>query len=100
MATVRKKHSTKMKVKISLEAIKQQKTTSEITAQYGVHTTQINLWKKQALAIIPDAFVKKTKREKIAQDQQELIAQLYQQIGELVVERDWLKKNSKANLLK
>lgn len=100
MATIRKRHSTKVKVKIALEAIKQQKTTSEITAQYGVHATQINLWKKQALAIIPDAFVKKAKREKIAQDQQALIEQLYQQIGQLVVERDWLKKNSKANLLK
>ena len=48
MTILRKKYSTKMKVKISLEAIKQQKTTSEITAQYGVHATQINLWKKQA----------------------------------------------------
>ena len=100
MTTIRKKHSTKMKVKISLEAIKQQKTTSEITAQYGVHATQINLWKKQALEIIPEAFVKKTKREKIAQDQETLIDQLYQQIGQLVVERDWLKKNSEANLLR
>jgi len=89
-----------MKVKISLEAIKQQKTTSEITAQYGVHATQINLWKKQVLEIIPEAFVKKTKREKIAQDQQALIDQLYQPIGQLVVERDWLKKNSEASLLR
>lgn len=100
MTTTRKKHSPQMKTRISLEAIKQQKTVSEISAQYGVHATQINTWKKQALAIIPDAFVKTTKREKVVQDQQTLIEQLYQQIGQLVVERDWLKKNYEASLLK
>lgn len=52
-------------------------------------------WKKQALAAIPDSF--STRRERNAQTDEELKAQLYQQIGQLKVELDWLKK--KAGLL-
>jgi len=92
MAVNRKKHSTQLKTKVAIEAIKQQKTTSEITAHYGVHATQINTWKKQALAIIPQAFSAQCKP--VAQDQQRLIEELYRQIGQLSVERDWLKKNA------
>ena len=92
MAVNRKKHSPQMKTKVAIEAIKQQKTTSEITAHYGVHATQINTWKKQALAIIPEAF--SGQRTKVHQDQQSLVDELYRQIGQLSVERDWLKKNA------
>ena len=92
MAFNRKKHSPQIKTKVAIEAIKQQKTTSEITAHYGVHATQINTWKKQALAIIPQAFA--GQRKQVDQDQQRLIDELYRQIGRLTVERDWLKKNA------
>ena len=56
MASVRKNHTTEFKAKVAIEAIRQQKTTNELTAEYGVHATQINLWKKQALTAIPGAF--------------------------------------------
>ena len=56
MASVRKNHTTEFKAKVAIEAIRQQKTTNELTAEYSVHATQINLWKKQALAAIPGAF--------------------------------------------
>lgn len=98
MTAKRKKRSPQIKTKIALEAIKQQKTVSEITAQYGVHATQVNTWKKQALEIIPEAFTGHARRKRIEQEQQDLIDHLYRQVGELVVERDWLKKNYKVGL--
>ena len=95
MTAKRKKRSPQVKAKFALEAIKQQKTVSEITGQYGVHATQVNTWKKQALEMIPEAFTGNAKRKRMEQEQQDLIERLYRQIGELVVERDWLKKTTK-----
>ena len=94
MASVRKNHTTEFKAKVALEAIRQQKTTNELTAEYSAHATQINLWKKQALAVIPGAF--SGKQEKAQESQQRDIDELHRQIGQLVAERDWLKKKSSA----
>ena len=91
MSLSRKKHSTQTKVKVALEALKGEKTTAEITAKYGIHSTQINNWKKAVLEVIPDAFSSKRKRQE--DDQQALIDELYRQIGQLKVENDFLKKN-------
>ena len=91
MATVRKNHSVQTKVKVALEAIKGEKTASEITSTYGIHISQVNNWKKQALESIPEAF--SSKRKKKESSQQELLAELYKQIGQLKVENDFLKKN-------
>lgn len=92
MATVRKNHTKDFKAKIAIEAIRQQKTINQLTSEYGVHATQINLWKKQALAIIPEAF--SGKKEKTVEHHQQDIDELHRQIGQLIAERDWLKKKS------
>jgi len=92
MANVRKRHTVEFKAKVAIEAIRQQKTTHELTAEYGIHTTQINTWKKLALAAIPEAF--STKKESGQKSQQAEIDELHRQIGQLVAERDWLKKKS------
>ncbi len=55
MTKVRKRHNAEFKSKVAIEAIKEQKTINELTAEYGVHATQISNWKKQALAVIPSA---------------------------------------------
>ena len=91
MTINRKKHSTQTKVKVVLEVLKGEKTTSEITAKYGIHATQINNWKKAVLEVIPEAF--STKRKQQDNDQQALVDELYKQIGQLKVENDFLKKN-------
>jgi transposase len=57
-----------------------------------VHATQIHNWKKQALEVIPIAFA--TQKQATGQDQQALIDELYRQLGQVVAERDWLKKKS------
>ena len=87
----RKAYTTAFKVKIALEAIKGQRTINEIAVHYGVHPNQVTQWKKQAIESLPDVF--STRRERDAQGEEALKAELYQQIGQLKVELEWLKKN-------
>ena len=89
MAT-KKSYTAAEKAKIALEAVKGQSTINDITQRFGVHSTQILCWKKQLLEKLPELFSDKYKRKNT--QQQELIDQLYQQIGQLTVERDFLKK--------
>lgn len=91
----RKTYTTAFKVKIALEAIKGQRTVNEIAAHYGVHPNQVSQWKRQAIESLPGVF--STQRQRDAEQEEALRAELYQQIGQLKVELDWLKK--KAGLL-
>jgi len=90
MKDKRKKYSSAEKAKIALEAIKSELTLAQITAKYGPHATQVNTWKKQALAYLPDAFNDKKKQESTTYETQ--LSDLYEQIGRLKVENDFLKK--------
>ncbi len=92
MPAQRRQFTAEFKAKVALEAIKGIKTASELASQYNVHPVQISQWKKQALDGLSDVFT--DKRKKDAQDQEALQAQLYQQIGQLQVELDWMKKKS------
>jgi transposase len=92
MPNVRKRHTAEFKAKVAVEAIRQQKTTSELVTEYGILAPQISAWKKQALAAIPLAFSKKN--AKAQEDKQAEIDELYRQLGQVVAERDWLKKKS------
>jgi transposase-like protein len=91
----RKTYTSEFKVKVVLEAFKGQRTINEISGHYGIHANQVNQWKKQAIDSLPDVF--STRRVRVAEAEEELKGQLYQQIGQLKVELDWLKK--KAGLL-
>ncbi len=95
MPKQRKTYGADLKARIALEAIKGQRTLNEIASHYGVHPNQVAQWKKQALAELPSLF--SDRRARTALDEETLKAQLYQQIGQLKVELDWLKK--KAGLL-
>lgn len=88
----RNKFTGEFKTKIALEAIKGHRTVSEIASEYGVHPQQITQWKKQALDGLPDVLTDKRRKRK--EDQNALVSELYQQIGQLKVELDWLKKKS------
>ena len=88
----RRNHSSQFKVKVALAAAKGQKTIAELSKEYKVHPTQIVQWKKQLMESLPDIFSVRRKKE---QHEQELLTnELYQQIGQLKVELDWLKKKS------
>ena len=87
----RRKHSSVFKAKVALEAIKGQKTLTELSSEYGIHATQITLWKKQLQEGIKDIFsTGQSSNSSIRAER--LQDKLYQEIGRLKVELDWLKK--------
>lgn len=90
MGAPKKQYSAEFKAKVALEAIRGLKTANEIAAEYGVHPTQIAQWKKQALDELPETF--SSRRGQQSRSEEALIAALYQEIGQLKVELDWLKK--------
>jgi transposase-like protein len=90
----RKRYSIEEKTRVALEAIKGQKTLNELAVEYGVHPSQITQWKKQALDEMPNAF--SGGRARREHSEEELVASLYQEIGQLKVELDWLKKSQQA----
>lgn len=92
MGNLRKNYTAEFKSKVAIDAIRQVKTTNELISEYGIHATQINSWKNDALAVIPEAFLSRKKNNQ--KSQQEEIDELHRQIGQLVAERDWLKKKS------
>lgn len=93
MGRIRKSYSSAFKAKVALEAIKKEKTMSQLSSEYGVHSNLINQWRKRLLEELPEVFSKKRqKKEKATEDLQD---ELYRQIGQLKVELDWLKKKSK-----
>jgi len=89
---VRKKHSKELKARIALDAIKGQKTISELSSEYGIHSNQISRWKKQLLDAAPDIFThgkdNEAEKKEVEQDR------LYKKVGQLQIEVDWLKKKT------
>ena len=92
MKRQRRQYSADWKAKVALEAIKGQRTVQEIASHYEVHPTLVTHWKKQLLEGAAEVF--SNGRRAAADAEEELKAELYQQIGKLQVEVDWLKKKS------
>jgi putative transposase len=87
----RRRHSSAFKARVALEALKGQKTLNELAGEFGVHPLQITQWKRQLLDASPSIFESgsASRRER---EQEHLVEQLYQQIGQLKMEVDWLQK--------
>ena len=90
MMNKRKRYSAEFKAKVALDALKEQKTLSELANQYQIHSVQISNWKKQLLD--GSALIFKNSTNNNQKKQQNLEAHLYQEIGRLKIELDWLKK--------
>ena len=87
---MRKKYSAKLKAKMAVAMIRERETVAELAQKYEIHRTMLSKWKKEALDGLPDIFSAKKKAQK--NDDENLINELYKQIGQLKVENDWLKK--------
>ena len=87
----RRKFSKQFKAKVALEAIKGQRTISELAQEFSVHPNQISLWKKQALESMPEVFGSGKDREHEQMEQER--DRLYRKVGQLQVQVDFLKKN-------
>jgi len=89
MSKKRRQHSAGFKAKVALEAIKNESTVGEIARKYEVHPTMVSSWKRALLNGAADVFGKNQKSQKQSESQ---IDELYRQIGQLKVERDFLSK--------
>src|SRR5262249_47650720 len=92
MPRTRKSHPPSLNAKVTIEAIKANRTTAQIEQNSGIHPTQVGGWKRQALAGLPDVF--SNSREQIRQQADAEKDELYKQIGQLKVELDFLKKRA------
>lgn len=89
---MRKRYSAEFKARVALDAVKGDHPHSELASHYQVHPNQIRQWKAVLLASLPELFSDRRRRRE-GETQAEL-AHLYEQIGRLQVELDWLKKKS------
>lgn len=86
--TKKKRHTAKFKFSVALDAAKEIKTLNELASQYGIHAAQISQWKKQLLEGGEGIFIPHRKNT----GQQKKFDELHRTVGEITVERDWLKK--------
>ena len=87
-----KRHSAQFKFRVALDAAKGTKTLNELAGQYELHPSQISQWKSQLLKEGADVFSTATARQQ--REQEALQADLYEQIGRLKMELEWLKKKA------
>ncbi len=91
MAAKRKQHTAGFKAQVALAALKGDRTVNELAAHFGVHPTLIHAWKKQLLAGAEQVFANGPRAAGPAEDK---TPELYEQIGRLKVELDWVKKKA------
>ena len=92
MRRTRRRFSDRFKAKAALQAIKGVSTVAELASRHKVHANPITHWKGRASERLPEVLG--SRRADEARRQQELIERLYQQLGQLKVELDWLERNS------
>ena len=90
MSGQRKRHSAEFKAKVALEAVKGLRTVQQLAKEHGVHPTQISQWKQKLKAEASGLFGRG--QTSSASEQEAEIAALYEKIGRLNMEVDWLKK--------
>lgn len=98
MGVKRRRFAAAFKAKVTLEAVRGEKTIAQLSSEFGVHGNQIRQWRRQLLDELPSIFA--NGRKGSDKDSEQLTAELYRQIGQLKVELDWLKKSFNAPLSK
>jgi transposase-like protein len=92
MAGKRKTHTAAFKAQVALAALKGDRTVNELAGQFGIHPTLIHSWKKHLLAGVEEVFANGSKVAAVDAEVEQ--ARLYEQIGRLKMELDWVKKKA------
>ena len=96
--STRRVHDAAFKTKVVLEALKGVKTLAQLSSDFGIHAQQITDWKRQVLDGMPTLFESPAAKPSFTTEQKEqLEGPLFQQIGQLKVENDWLKKKLRTS---
>ena len=90
MSKKRRQHSPDLKARVGLEALKGIEPVHSIAAKYQVHPVQVSQWKKEAAERLPEVFARKGDQD--AKDAKEREKELFEEIGRLKMELEWLKK--------
>jgi transposase-like protein len=93
---MRKTYDATFKAKVAFEAAKGEKTIAQIAGEFSVHPNQIRLWRNHLMEQLPELFSSRRPQEEKLRE--ELEAELFQQIGRLKMELEWLKKKSQTLL--
>jgi transposase-like protein len=89
---MRKTYTADFKAKVALEAVKGDRSLAELASRYEVHATQIGQWRQALLSGLPDLFSDRRRHKE--EDDAQQVSRLYEEIGRLKVELDWLKKKA------
>ena len=96
LSSMRKTYNAAFKAKLAFEAAKGEKTIAQIASEFSVHPNQIRLWRNHLMGQLPE--LSSSRRPLQEKAREELEAELFQQIGQLKMELEWLKKKSQTLL--
>ena len=92
VSNMRRGFDAAFKARVALEALRGEKTMAQLSGEFGVHVNQIRQWRQKLLDELPSLFSDRRSRKE--KEGEELLSELYRQIGQLKVELEWLKKKS------
>ena len=93
MAGKRRRFTAEFKARVVRAALREDKTLAQLATQFDVHPNQITEWKRQVLEAMPEIFARKKQADARASEEHE--ARLYEQVGKLQVELEWMKKKAR-----
>ena len=92
MTNTRKKYTSEFKTKVVLEVLSNTATLAEIGSKYSIHPTMLSAWKTDFIERTKNVFADTRKKDDGIREKEEALDEAHRQIGQLTIERDWLKK--------
>ena len=93
MAGKRRRFTAEFKARVVRAALREDKTLAELAGKFSVHPNQITEWKRQVVEAMPELFGRRKAADARASEEHE--ARLYEQVGKLQVELEWMKKKAR-----